>query len=94
MNTASISIKTERGLKTQAQKVADKMGVSLTEILNRYLKHFVKTKSMAITTENEIPSDYLIATLKKAENNLLREKTSPKFDNIADEIAWLEKQGI
>jgi addiction module RelB/DinJ family antitoxin len=92
MNTASISIKTEPELKTQAQKLANKMGISLTDVINRYLKHFVNTKS--ITIDNEIPNEYLVRTLKKAEKDLYTGKTSPRFDNISDEIAWLEKQGI
>lgn len=93
MNTATINIKTDTKTKKEAMAVAKEMGVSLTSVLNRYLKHFVKTKTEAIN-EEEIPSDYLKKTLKKAESNLKKGKGSPTFDNADDAITWLEKQGI
>ncbi len=94
MNTAVINIKTDQKVKTQAQKLAEDMGISLTSVINLYLKHFIKTKSVTFNTKNEMPSKYLINTLKKAEKNLNEGKASPTFDNSKDAIKWLEKQGI
>ncbi len=35
-----INIKTEKNVKTHAQKLAKEMGFSLSAIINAYLKHF------------------------------------------------------
>ena len=39
-----INIKTEKETKTNAQKLAKKMGLSLSAIINAYLKQFVRNK--------------------------------------------------
>jgi hypothetical protein len=72
------SISVQTELKTQAQK----------------LKHFVKTKSLKITADDEIPSDYFKNALAQAKQNQKEGKGSPIFDNAGDSVLWLEKQGI
>ncbi len=94
MNTASILVKTDPQVKAKAQKTAEKMGLSLTSVINHYLKHFITVETITFSTRDEEPSDYLIKTLKKARENRKNGKASPVFDNITDEIKWLEKQGI
>lgn len=49
-----INLKTDRDTKIQAQKLAAKMGLSLSAVLNVYLKTFVRTKTITIDL-NEIP---------------------------------------
>lgn len=46
MNTAVINVKTEPKVKEEAQEVASMLGVNLNSLINRYLKHFIKTKSV------------------------------------------------
>lgn len=67
MNTASILIKTDKKLKEEAQKTAEEMGISLTSVINRYLKHFVQAKSITFSVDDEIPSQYMIDSLRQSE---------------------------
>lgn len=90
MNTVVINIKTEPQIKEKAQKVASEMGLTLTAVINRYLKHFVETKEITFYGEEE-PSPYLIKAMKQAKKDLETGKTSPAFDNAEDAIKWLEK---
>jgi addiction module RelB/DinJ family antitoxin len=92
MNTAVINIKTDRKTKSEAQKLADEMGLTLTAVINRYLKHFVKTKSVTFNANDEEPNDFLLNTMKKSDNQLKSDDTSPTFDNAEDAIEWLHKQ--
>ncbi len=93
MNTAIINIKTEPSTKKQAQRVAADLGLSLSSLINAYLKQMIKTKRVEFSL-NEKPSPYLIKILKKAEKNLKEGKGSPVFDNAEDAISYLHKKGI
>lgn len=69
MNTASILIKTNPKVKVEAQKTAEEMGISLTSVINRYLKHFITTKSITFTAHNEIPNKHMLNSLKQSEDD-------------------------
>ncbi len=91
MNTTVINIKTEPEVKEKAQRLAEEMGLSLTSVINRYLKHFVKTKSITFQVDEE-PSDYLVKMLKKSEKDIKEGKVSPGFTHAKDAIAWLKQK--
>jgi len=88
MNTAIINIKINPEDKREAQRVAAQLGIPLSVILKGFLKQFVRSQSINFTTSEE-PSDYLIASLKAAEEDIKAGRVSPTFDNAKDAIAWL-----
>ena len=88
MNTAVINIKTEPQVKKQAQVVAGEMGISLSSLINGFLRHLIKTKTITFTAREE-PSPWLIQALKESREDIEKGFVSPIFDNIEDEIAWL-----
>lgn len=88
MNTAVINIRTDLGLKSAAQKVAEELGFSISSLVNAYLKQLVKTKTVHFS-EAEEPSDYLIQLMKEAEEDRKAGRVSPSFDNAKDAIEWL-----
>lgn len=92
MNTAVINIKTDPGLKLQAQRVATDLGFSLSSLINGYLKQLTRTKTIFFSAATEEPSDYLIQALKESEADRKAGRTSPTFTNADDAIAWLRKQ--
>lgn len=94
MNTAVINFTTEPKLKSEAQKVAKKIGIPLSLALNNYLKHLVQTKTVIFSEKNEIPNVYLRGILRRAEKNYKKGNTSPVFENIEEDLKWLKKQGI
>lgn len=64
-----INIKTDRKIKTEAQKIAAKMGLSLSSVINAYLRQFVTTKTLHLTLDDEVPSPKLIRAIKEAEED-------------------------
>lgn len=95
MNTAVINIKTNPETKLKAQEVAKDLGLSLSALINGFLKQLVKTKKVTFNAEeSEEPSEYLIKILKQAEENYKKGNVSPVFDNAKDAIKYLEDQGI
>jgi len=93
MYTAVINIKTEEETKREAQKLASEIGVSLSALINAYLKHLVRTKKVQLSLDEE-PSPYLVKILKRAEKNLEEGKGSPVFRSGEEAVKWLEEQGI
>ena len=92
MNTAVIITKTEPDVKTKAQKIARELGISLSSMINAYLKQVVRTKRVSYYLEE--PSDYLVQAIKRAEADYKKGKTSPIFKSGEESVKWLEKQGI
>jgi addiction module RelB/DinJ family antitoxin len=66
--TTIINFKTDKKVKTQAQKIAGAMGLNLSDVLNIYLRGFVKKKEIYISlNEDETnPSDELLEAVKEA----------------------------
>ncbi len=95
MNTASILIKTDPQIKAKAQKTAGAMGLSLTSVINRYLKHFIVAKTITFGVgDEEIPNAHTLKVLRKAEENYKKGNTSPSFKTGEEAVKWLEEQGI
>ena len=92
MNTAVTNIKTEEYTKRRAQKIAKELGLSLSSLLNAYLKQLVRVRRVEFDLEE--PSDYLIKSIKRAEKNIEEGKVSPAFKTGKEAVEWLEKQGI
>lgn len=90
MYTAVINVKTRPEIKTQAKKVAEELGFSLSSLVNAYLRQLIKTKTIVFSAASEEPSDYMIAMLKKVEKEIKEGKVSPSFSNAKDAIAWLD----
>ena len=89
MNTAVINIKTNPSTKIKAQEIARELGFSLSALINGYLRHLVKTKTVHFTTKEE-PSDWTIKMLKENKKDFKAGRISPAFDNMDDAIAWLD----
>lgn len=88
MNTAIINIKTEKDLKTKVQKVANELGISVSALINGYLKQVVRSQKVIFTID-EKPSKYLIEAIKQARKERKEGKSSPVFDNAKDAVKWL-----
>ena len=89
MNTAVINIKTDPKVKKDVQKTAAQLGFSVSALLNGYLRHFLKTKSVHFSI-NEEPSEYLLKTLRESEEDRLAGRVV-SFDNPQEEKAFMDK---
>lgn len=91
MNSAQLNIKIDPETKRRVQKVADRMGLSLSQMIKAYLRDVIRHESFNISLEKEEPSEYLIRCIKEAERDKEKGRLSPAFDNAEDAIKWLEK---
>lgn len=90
--TTVINFKTDKKIKTQAQKIANAMGLNLSDVLNVYLRGFVKRKELHISlNEDESnPSDELLEAVKEARYEYKSGKMK-KFKSIDSLITHLEQ---
>lgn len=89
MQTAVINIKVNPQTKKEAQAVAQEIGVSLSGLINGFLKHLIRTRTATFSAAGQ-PSEYLIQALREAEKEIREGWVSPSFDNINDALAWLD----
>ncbi len=88
MNTAVINIKTEQELKKEAQNIAYDLGMSLSSLINAYLRQLVRTRKIEFDLREE-PSEYLIQALSESRKNIRAGRVSPQFKTAEDAIKWL-----
>jgi len=93
MYAAVINIKTEKNLKKQVQSIASDLGLSLSALINVYLKQLVRTRKLELDLGEE-PSVYLRTIIKKADENYKKGAASSGFKTSNEAVKWLEKQGV
>lgn len=89
MNTAVINIKTNPQVKAKAQAVAEELGFSLSSLINGYLKHLVKTKTIHFNTSEE-PTQYLLDALRESEKDIKAGRII-SFKSFEEEMDYLDK---
>jgi addiction module RelB/DinJ family antitoxin len=89
---AVINFKTDKRIKDEAQKIAGEMGLNLSDILNIYLRGFVKKKELYISlNENESnPSDELLGAVAEFKKEYKTGKMK-RFKSLDNLIEHLEK---
>jgi len=66
MNSTVINIKTDVKVKKEAQKVVADLGLSLSGAINGFLKQLIRNKAVLFTLNEDIPSDYLLSSIKES----------------------------
>lgn len=90
MNTAVINVKIEPKVKAQAQRIAESLGLSLSAVINGYLKQLIRTKTITYSLHSaEEPTPYLLDSLKNAEDDIKAGRVI-SFDKPAKAIKYLD----
>lgn len=90
MKTSIINFKTEKSVKEKAQKIAEQMGLNLTDVMNVYLRDFINKKELNIRIEE--PTEETAREIMSAVKEIKEGKTSPTFDNVETAVKWLDKK--
>ena len=84
-----INIKTDRDVKRGAQKVAEELGLSLSTVINAYLRQFVRNKEIHLSTAPHM-SPELEKFLGKVEKDIAAGKNfSGPFSSGEEMDSWL-----
>ncbi len=92
MNTALINIKTDPEIKKQAQEMANRLGLSLSSILNAYLRQFIRTRTLHLTLRED-GDEYapLYERITSAESNFQKGDVIA-FERPSDAVTYLRKK--
>lgn len=88
MNTAIVNVKVNPTVKRQAQKVAEEMGLSLSALVNGFLKNLVTTKTVTFSASEE-PTPYLLRALKESKEDVKAGRVV-SFKNPKDALTYLD----
>ncbi len=89
MNTV-ISVKVEKEVKESAQSVAKSAGLSLSALVNAYLRQVVATRRIELYAPEPM-TPKLEKLIAEVESELKSDKISKGFDNARDFLADLKK---
>lgn len=85
-----INIKTERDVKENAQKLAQDLGLSLSDVLNASLRNFVRSREVYFSDIPQMIPEFerFVGTIEK---DLKKKKNlSPAFDSTEKAIGYID----
>lgn len=96
MATTVMSVKTDKELKEEAQKLAKQMGFPLGTLINAFLRQFIRDKAVNFSMEPSYRmSKALEKELSEVEKDIKTGKNmSPGFTNSKDMIDYLKNAKI
>jgi len=67
MEKAIINIKTDKEVKANVQKLAEELGISLSDVINASLRNFIRTREVRISSVLQMTPELekLIGTVRK-----------------------------
>jgi addiction module RelB/DinJ family antitoxin len=84
-----INIKAEKEVKEQAQEIARSLGLSLSAVINAYLRQFIRTKEVHFSLEGEL-KPAVKKRLERMHKDVKEGKNlSPMFSSAEDAIRYL-----
>ncbi len=90
MNTAVINIKTDPKVKKKAQAVVERLGFSLSSVLNAYLRKLIRTRTVEFSDDVRLElTPWAKRMLKQSERDTKAGFVSPTFSNVKDSLVWL-----
>ena len=90
MKTAVLNIKIDPKVKQEAQKVADKLGFSLSAIVNASLKNLARSKTVSYSLLE--PSPMLKKAIREARKDRTPGKSYGPFDTVEKAMAFLKSK--
>lgn len=87
MNTTAIYIRTQPEVKAKAQKIARNLGLSLSSLMDAWLRQFVET-TVRFNPDAK-PSPYLIKSLKESKKDIKKGKVL-SFDTGEEAVRYFQ----
>ncbi|MFH1535894.1 MAG: type II toxin-antitoxin system RelB/DinJ family antitoxin [Patescibacteria group bacterium] len=89
MNTAVVNVKVNPKVKRDAQQIAQALGLTLSSLINGYLRQIVRTKEVTFSLSEE-PSEYMIQALKESKEDIRRGRVI-SFSKPTKALDYLDK---
>ncbi len=90
MNNTVISVKIDKDVKASAQEVANSAGLTLSTLVNAYLRQVAATRRIELYAPEQM-TPKLERLIAEVEAELKSGKVSEKFDSVEEFLADLKK---
>lgn len=81
----TVHIKVDKDIKDKSAKIASRLGLSLSAIINASLRNFIKTETFSVSTGKEM-TPYMESWLSEIENDIKAGKNMSKPYASAEEL--------
>ncbi len=82
---AIINIKADKEVKEDAQRIAEELGLSLSAVMNAYLKQFVRTREVHVSIAPRMTPE-LEAIIEEAEEDLRKNRNISPVLKTPEEV--------
>ena len=91
MNTAIVNFKADPKIKKDAQAVVERLGFSLSSVLNAYLRNLVRTRKVDFSDDVRLePTPYLKRILRQSEKDV-KNGNVVSFSPPSEALAYLDR---
>ena len=84
-----INVKVDGAVKKKAQVVAKELGLNLSGVVNAYLRQFIRSGSLFVSSRFEEPSAFLRAAINEAEEDK-KNKIQYSFSNTKEALGFID----
>lgn len=87
-----IHIRADKEVKENAQKLARKMGLNLSDVINASLRNFIRTREVIFSDAPQMTPEFE-KYLEKVEEDIKHQRNlSPRFKSAEEAIKWLNSK--
>lgn len=88
-----LNVKIDPIVKNKAHKIAEDLGMSLSGVVNVYLRELIRTKTITASLQNEEPSESLLLAMREAQDDYAN-KRYVSFDSGTKAIEYLRRRRL
>ena len=89
MSTANLTVRIDAGIKTEAEKLFEDLGMSISTAFNIFLRQAVRAQAIPFTISRGITNRTTLAAMREAEQ-IASDPSSPSFATRKSLVASLE----
>ena len=89
MATTNLNIRTDKGLKDQAEKIFNELGLTMTTAINLFLRTAVRENGIPFELKLAAPNDITEAAIEEG-RKLMEDPSAPRYSSIDELKAALE----
>ena len=89
METTNLNIRTDKGVKAQAEKIFEALGLNMTTAVNIFLRQAIRENGIPFEVKLNVPNETTAAAISEG-RSIAYDKTATGFNNMSDLRAALE----
>ena len=89
MATTNLNIRTDKGIKDEAEQIFNELGLTMTTAINIFLRTAVRERGIPFELKLEEPNDTTKAAIEEG-RRLMSDPSSPRYSSMEELKAALE----